>query len=255
MTTKNLTIDVTDGFSARKVPRHGIEFGGFNSLNFNLFLQERVAPTPQEKSVSVSVPYRQGSIDMSGILGRRIYENRTITYIFYRFGVEQCDTNVLQTTIENLVMREMSAKLYDTFDPKFYYTGKCREVFVREQYTHKRIEIEMIFDLHPLKRRREKESRASFDDFNFDLDVFHNRMDAGDAEHVVILARANESTTHNIFNSGKHVVPLTAVVNFGGTLTVNGGDALQLLPGDNIVVLKSNGATTTATLDWQKELI
>lgn len=256
MVNKKEIIDVTNGFSAKKIPQHGIKFGDFSSRNFNLFLQERVAPTPQEKPVSVSVPYRQGSIDMSGILGRRIYENRTISYIFYRFGVKQHESNILQTTIENLVMRETKAELHDSFEPNFYYTGKCREVLVREQYTHKRVEIEMIFDLHPLKRRKVTESKVGFDDFNFDLDVFHERMSLGEAELLTIEADTQDEAM-NIFNSGKQVAPLVINDISGGRITVNNGNTLLLLPGNNVVTLHLDSGSTSAraVLDWQKELI
>ena len=190
--------------------RHGIQFGDFDSRCFRLFLHERIAPTPKEKEVKVSIPYRQGLIDLSGIMGQRVYENREITYIFYRFGVAMDDAGVIQSAIENLLMREIETELYDSYEPAFYYRGKCREIFVDDDYPHNRLRIEMTFDLHPFKFRHELESELReaevFDQFIFDIDTFQHSytQDALVVDHSA--GQSQQVVIHN--NSKRNVRPI-----------------------------------------------
>ena len=59
-----------------------IIFNEFDSSEFDLKLISRDAPSPEEKEVAESVPYKQGKDDFSMIYGQRPFENRLITYTF-----------------------------------------------------------------------------------------------------------------------------------------------------------------------------
>lgn len=110
-------IDLTNGLEVDHTPQHYIEFGAFNSQDFQLHLAERDAPTPEEKENVRSIPLRQGVVDMSNTKGCRVYENRTVTYTFYRIGITKDQANTIQTTVENLLMREFNQVLQDSYDP------------------------------------------------------------------------------------------------------------------------------------------
>ena len=251
--------------------RHGIVFGEFDSRCFNLFLHERIALTPREKEVAISIPYAHGVVDMSGILGHRVYHNRTITYIFYRFDVPMEQANTIQTTIENMLMRESNAPLYDSFDPEYFYQGKCQEVFIEDEYSYRRLRIEIVFDLHPFKKRRNLESEDRFDQghdqFNFDLDVFHQ---SNTQNTLRLTLNPGETREITLRSSSKRTVRPTVTANRPG-LTIERGAmryvtlgaaeqedflTFRLIPGENHFRV-TNPWTSPSVLvfDWRKELI
>lgn len=251
--------DLTYGLpEPRKITQHGIVFGHFQSERFNLHLHERTAITPREKEAVASIPYRQGVVDMSKLLGHRVYDNREITYVFYRFGVEKSvapsvkrinrvshTARDFQTTIENLLLINFDQELHDTYEPDFIYTGKCKEVLVTDEYHKNRLRVEIRFDLHPFKFDRHMESEDMFDSFNFDIDAFHDGLRYSVTAGQVI----------RVYNSSQKVV-LPSVV---GVPLINRsqrspsvGNALKLEQGMNELVAQGSG---TVQLDWRKERI
>lgn len=271
--------DLTKGIDLQTTPHHYITYGTFDSRRFNLKLHERVANTPSEKEILADIPYRQGVIDVSHILGHRIYEQREITYTFYRFGVNRGDARDFQTTIENLLMINFDEPLEDSYEPDFFYTGKCASVMVHDDYERKRLKIDITFDLYPFKIDKHLESSDLFDSFNFDLDAFQDGLrftvekkeDEADDVHELMLFNASLKThqpTIWVNASG-------AVVDINGrreTLRVVDGEAdddapaptgiiyprLHVLPGLNRVRIFTSGVAVEGfdvAFDWRKERI
>ena len=200
----NNTQDLIHGFVRDRTPQHYITFGRcestksdlfneennkfspeilFDSRKFGLHLHQRTGNTPNEREVLTSIPFRQGVVDMSKMLGHRIYENREITYVFYRFGVNRGRARDFHTTIENLLMREFDTNLYDSFEPDFYYRGKCESVIVEDDYDRNRLRIEITFNLYPFKIDKHTEVDDLFDPFNFDIDALQDlSFEVADAE-------------------------------------------------------------------------
>ncbi|MCL2545591.1 MAG: hypothetical protein FWE06_00155 [Oscillospiraceae bacterium] len=235
--------NVTNRLSAEKEITHGIRFGKFNSKEHKLFLHERVAPTPQEKEIKVSVPYQQGCVDMSHLLGHRVYENRTITYTFYRFGVAKNESGNMQSAITNLVMLNFDEPLHDSYESGFFYRGKCREVLVVDEYAHRRLRVEMTFELHPFKLRN-------------------------DAEILRWSVLWDSPTNVHIFNNGVLPIPLTLLstgyVNIGlndnqlQEVPPNRPTLFKLRPGQNEIWMHANRFLFTGadiTLTWREELL
>ena len=54
-----------------------ISFGDFNSRDAGWYLQKREAPTPDEKEIVESIPFMQGVLDFSSVLGERVFEPRS----------------------------------------------------------------------------------------------------------------------------------------------------------------------------------
>ena len=246
--------DLTYGLPKEQIPTHGIVFGLFDSVRFGLLLHERSAITPQEKQAVASIPYMQGVVDMSKLLGHRVYENREITYVFYRFGVNRDTAPIIrrvdhsshtardfQTTIENLLMREFDQELEDSFEPDFVYTGKCREVVVTDEYHKNRLRVEIRFDLHPFKFDRHMESADLFDPFNFDIDAFQDGL-------IFNVSAGQRILLYN--NSQKVVIPSVT----GGVLQnlPNATGRFKLQQGMNEVQIVSGGRIQ---VDWRKERI
>ena len=217
--------DLTNGRRAERKPEHYIKFGDFNSFRFGLHMHAREAITPTEKEVTASIPYRQGVVDFSNLFGARMYNNRTITYVFYCFDIAQTDVSLYQTTIENLLMRGFDQELHDSSEPQFHYAcidkkaqfsamfhyrGKCKEVIVEDDYAFRRLRVQITFDLYPFKISNHPESMDLFDAFNFELDAFQDDL-RFDFAFEANPGAEPEETRHKIvlYNAGKNVLSPT----------------------------------------------
>jgi phage-related protein len=253
-------IDVTHGFNEKQPLSHGITFGNFDSRRFGLHLHARTGDTPNEKEVVTSIPYMQGVVDMSNLIGHRIYENREITYTFYRFGAKRHGTaRDFQTTITNLLMVGFDQELIDSFEPDFTYRGKCREVVVTDDYDKNRLRIEISFDLYPFKVANHTEGDDLFDPFNFDMDAFHDGLS---------FTMTTQPRTIQLYNASQLVLRPTVTVNGAVELTRVGRNPLRLESGTNrtyrdfrleqgmnTLTLRSVSGTVTLSFDWRKERI
>ena len=254
------TIDVTHGFNTKQPLNHGINFGNFDSRRFNLHLHRRLGDSPNEKEITTSIPYMQGVVDMSNLLGNRIYQNRTITYTFYRFGATNHGTaRDFQTTITNLLMIGFDQKLIDSFEPDFHYIGKCQRVNVSDDYNRNRLRIDITFDLHPLKIANHTEADDLFDPFNFDIDAFHDGLNFTITE---------QPSTIQLYNASQLVLRPLVTASGAIELTRAGRSPLELEVGTertyrdfrleqgmNTLTLKSLSGNANISFDWRKERI
>ena len=271
--------DLMNGMTIDKRPQHGIEFGLFESKRFRLHLHERIAVTPNEKEITASIPYMQGVVDVSKLLGNRIYDNREITYTFYRFKVDKHapyerslhpshsshTARDFQTTIENLLMREFDQTLNDSYEPDFHYIGKCKEVVVTDEYNFHRLKVEITFDLYPFKIDNHMESADLFDPFNFDIDAFQNGVSFN------VTGVANARQTVHLYNASQKIHnPTVEVEGAEVRMLSNGLEHLltlgnprqypnfRLQQGMNTIDLwRTIGGTERVTVrfDWRKERI
>ena len=253
-------IDITHGLNMEQSPSNYIEFGHFDSRRFGLNLHERIGDTPSEKGITTSIPYMQGVVDMSNLLGNRIYDNRGITYVFYRFGVNRKGTaRDFQTTITNLLMREFDQRLEDSFEPDFFYQGKCQEVVVIDDYDRNRLRIEITFDLYPFKIAKHTEGDDLFDPFNFDIDAFHDGL------NFII---TEQPSTIQLYNASQLVLRPLVTASGAIELTRAGRRTLELEVGTertyrdfrleqgmNTLTLRSLSGNANISFDWRKERI
>ena len=252
-------LDITHGLPKESIPRHYIEFGLFDSRRFKLNLHQRVADTPSEKEITTSIPYMQGIVDMSNAIGNRIYENREITYTFYRFGVKQDTARDFQTTIENLLMGQFDTRLDDSYEPDFHYMGKCQSVVVTDDYQRNRLRIEVTFDLYPFKIDNHMESADLFDSFNFDLDAFQNGLafQIGQTAQTIHLYNTSQLTLSPWIETQATGITFTMEqtshsLRLGRYRYPN----IRLKPGLNALVLqRASAGTTRVSFDWRKERI
>jgi len=261
------TNDLIYGMTMDKLPQHGIEFGLFESKRFRLHLHDRAAITPPEKEVIASIPYMQGVVDMSKLLGNRIYENREITYVFYRFGVDKHEPTArnthpknsshtardFQTTIENLLMGEFGQRLNDSYEPDFHYIGKCKEIIVEDEYAFNRLRVEITFDLYPFKIANHTEADDLFDPFNFDIDAFHNDLRYNiQGQERVMLYNASQKVLTPTINSTSNM----QIEKDSGEYQIQSGTrqypGLRLALGMNELNISGSG---TVGFDWRKERI
>lgn len=244
--------DLTYGLKADNKPKHFILFGDFDSRSCTLHLNNREAPTPKERSVTSTIPYRQGVVDLSHLRGNRVYENREIVYTFYKYNIEQANTNSFQTALENQIMQEFDQILYDSYDTGYYYVGKCSGISTIDDFSYKRMMITISFDLYPFKICSRPEGNDLWDPFNFDTDVFQ------DVKYTV-----NGSRTITLVNVSQNTQSPTVAATAAFTITMNNvsysfpsgttpNSRLKLKRGKNILTLTGTG---DIEFQWYKELI
>lgn len=243
---------------------HHIVFGNFDSKDFELYLAGRNAPTPPERQVTVSVPYRHGVIDLSHLRGERMYDNREITYTFYRFGLSRnAEAGMVQTTLENLLMGEFQQTLYDSYEPFFHYKGKCTGVSVQDDFEYGRLIVEVVFELYPFKIANAPESWDLFDGFNFNLDVTQAAMcgrSVTNGETIQII-NPGRNTCDMLVTASKAMRVLVSKDNKFGSpdptyeIKAGGGNRVRLLPGENWTIWENFSGTGYVTLDLYKELL
>lgn len=230
----------------------GIEFNGFNTVENNLKLIERSAPTPPEKEITENLPFVQGTYDFSDILGERIYNNRPLRYVFHVYERDYDRRKHGQTVLENKLMSTHITNLYDTHDPSYYYLGKCVSVETDDDHRSGRLVISIEFDCSPFKKSRLPEGHDIWDEFNFELDIDQQTY-----------FEINGTDTVSLFNNGTvSVVPTITTdsefeIQKGNTrITVQSGtyrsEKLRLDIGENILSITGNGSIE---FDFYKELI
>lgn len=262
-------IDLTDGLNLKKTPEHYITFGSFDSRSPGLHLHERKAPTPDEKTITVSIPHAQGVADFSAIRGVRNYENREIIYTFYAFGVAKENANAYQTTIENLIMQEFNQVLQDSYDPDYHYLGKCSGIEVEDDYEFKRLIVEITFDLYPFKIGNRLEGNDDWDSFNFKIDVFQDvkfTIGAGETASATIYNVSQNThsptldiiiTSGTVSGSGSYFMVANNGVSYSFPAGTTESSRLRLLRGKNELTFNCSVASVAWTIEfgWHKELI
>ena len=148
-----------------------IQFMGFNSKNKNMYLVSREAPTPQEKSITKSLPYQQGSLDFSMLLGERVFDMREIRYEFIIFNSIYSDRKIAERKIKQDLMIHGQQKLFDTHDPSYFWLGKCKSVEVENDHQFNKLKAILTFECYPYMFRHGDYFDDVFDTFDFNNDA------------------------------------------------------------------------------------
>ncbi|WP_346216358.1 phage tail domain-containing protein [Caldifermentibacillus hisashii] len=228
----------------------GFKRGNIHTKEFGMWLVSRSAPTPDEKTITESVPFMHGVYDFSMILGERIYENRIISYQFEIIDMNYQQRKLIQTKLENWLMKDGFAPLYDDHAPGYYYLAKCTGVDVED--TSGGLTVNVEFEAYPFKISILEEGHDIWDDFNFELDV------SQPVEYQV-----NGTLNINLLNAGSCSVVPTITVSTAMTIqkdkiTYNvpqgesRSESFRLMIGENPMAITGNG---TIKFTFYKELI
>lgn len=228
----------------------GFKRGNIHTKEFGVWLVSRSAPTPDEKTITESVPFMHGVYDFSMILGERIYENRIISYQFEIIDMNYQQRKLIQTKLENWLMKDGFAPLYDDHAPGYYYLAKCTGVDVED--TSGGLTVNVEFEAYPFKISILEEGHDIWDDFNFELDV------SQPVEYQV-----NGTLNINLLNAGSCSVVPTITVSAAMTIqkdkiTYNvpqgesKSESFRLMIGENPMTITGNG---TIKFTFYKELI
>ena len=230
-----------------------IQFMNFNSKNEKLYLIERNAPTPEEKEILKDIPFKQGVLDFSALLGSRVFKNREIEYVFMLFNTPYNQRKIVERNIKQKLMVHPRNKLYDTHDANYYWLGKCKSVEVENGEQFNQLKVTVTFDCYPYMFSHTNYFDDYWDTFEFDEDV------ANYTKYVV-----KGSLDFPLFNAGSVAVKPEITVNNTFRVKVNDEDFIEfqsgskqdyylsLKPGLNKVRVEGNG---TIQFHYQKEVM
>ena len=230
-----------------------IQFMNFNSKNEKLYLIERNAPTPEEKEILKDIPFKQGVLDFSALLGSRVFKNREIEYVFMLFNTPYNQRKIVERNIKQKLMIHSRNKLFDTHDGNYYWLGKCKSVEVENGEQFNQLKVTVTFDCYPYMFSHTNYFDDFWDTFEFDEDV------ANYTKYVV-----NGSLEFPLFNAGSVAVKPEITVNSTFRVKVNDEDFIEfqtgskqdyylsLKPGLNKVRVEGNG---TIQFHYQKEVM
>ena len=230
-----------------------IQFMNFNSKNEKLYLIERNAPTPDEKEILKDIPFKQGVLDFSALLGSRVFQNREIEYVFMLFNTPYNQRKIVERNIKQKLMVHSRNKLFDTHDSNYYWLGKCKSVEVENGERFDQLKVTITFDCYPYMFSHTDYFDDYWDTFEFDEDV------ANYTKYVV-----DGSLDFPLFNAGSVAVKPKITVDSRFRVKVNDEDFIEfqsgskqdyylsLKPGLNKVRVEGNG---TIQFHYQKEVM
>lgn len=172
----------------------GVQFNQFNSLNQNLILVRRDAPAPEEKKIVEDIPYSQGEIDFSMLLGERVFRNRPLTYEFISKKMSYGQRKVLENRIKRLNMMGDIGEIYDTHDAGYYWRGKCEYIEVIDDAEFNRLSVIIEFNVYPFLIDTKHYFDDVWDDFDFDVDVANWTKYEVDGVRTITLYNSGDTT-------------------------------------------------------------
>lgn len=122
----------------------GVQFGEYHTADdWNLIMNEKTVSPPVPKTTYVSVPGRDGDLDLTTALSGHVnYENRKATYLFLLTDGTQLDREELIAEIVG-VLNGQSMEIIDTDDyPDYYMTGRLTVTAVSNTNAYGTIAIE-----------------------------------------------------------------------------------------------------------------
>ena len=225
----------------------------FNSKHEKLYLIERNAPTPEEKEILKDIPFKQGVLDFSTLLGGRVFKNREIEYVFMLFNTPYNQRKIVERNIKQKLMVHSKNKLFDTHDSNYYWLGKCKSVEVENGEQFNQLKVTITFDCYPYMFSNINYFDDYWDTFEFDEDV------ANYTKYIV-----KGSLDFPLFNAGSVAVKpeitvdnrFSVKVNDEAPIVFEAGSKqdyyLSLRPGVNDVHVEGTG---TIKFHYQKEVM
>lgn len=218
-----------------------IKFMSFNSKSEGLYLVERHAPTPEEKSIIKNLPYRQGVLDFSMLLGERVFENREITFKFALFNTPYSERKSVEIAIKHKLMQHGNQKLVDSAIPGYFWQGKCKSVEVEHDHRFNKLDITIVFDCYPYMFYEEDYFRDIFDDLNLDYGVARYTKFKVENKLKTIIGNAGSVSVKPEIESDSHIKMILNGEQFNIVPGNNYDFYLSLKPGANNVTFEGNG--------------
>lgn len=147
-----------------------IQFGDFNSKDAGWYLQSRDAPTPDKKEIVEQIPYLQGVLDFSDVLGEVFFDRREITYEFKLPNKDYPDRKLAERFIKSSMATKSDSQLFDTHDRRYYWLGKVKSIKVTDVPLKKHLIATIVFICYPFAFHVDNYFDDVWDTFDFEND-------------------------------------------------------------------------------------
>ncbi len=147
-----------------------IQFGDFNSKDAGWYLQSREAPTPDKEEIVEQIPYLQGVLDFSDVLGEVFFDRREITYEFKLPNKDYPDRKAAERFIKSSMTTKSESKLFDSHDQRYYWLGKIKHIKVADDPIKKNLVATIVFKCYPFAFHEDEYFDDVWDTFDFEND-------------------------------------------------------------------------------------
>lgn len=209
----------------------GVQFGDYHTAeDWNLILHEKTITPPEPKTNYVSVPGRDGDIDLTEALSGLVnYRDRTGSFTFLLTDGSHADREELISEIVG-VLNGQRLQYIDTDDyPDYYMTGRFTVKSVTNNNAYGTIQLEAV--LNPWRYAINPKSQTV-------------TVTSSDGTVPVVLSNAGYKTltpTITVTGTINLTYGTTTTALSAGTYTLPG---LQLSPGANSLSVSGSGSIT-----------
>lgn len=229
-----------------------IEFAGFNTKDNHLYLINRNAPSPAEKEVIEDIPFMQGVLDFSMVLGERVFQNREIEYEFLLLDSNYRDRAVFETILKQKLMPFGQQKLYDSHDNGYFWLGKCKSVEVEHDHQFNLLRATIVFDCYPFMFTLSSYFDDVWDSFDFNDGIAgFTKYKVVSNKDIILINTGTTSIEPEIETSSDIKVTLDNQV-FVIKKGMSSNLSLSLKPGINKIKIDGNA---TVSFRWSAEVM
>lgn len=230
-----------------------IQFGDFNSKDAGWYLQSRDAPTPDKKEIVEQIPYLQGVLDFSDVLGEVFFDRREITYEFKLPNKDYPDRKIAERFIKSSMTTKSESQLFDTHDKRYYWLGKVKSIKVTDVPLKKHLIATIVFICYPFAFHVDNYFDDVWDTFDFENDFSNWTKWNIDAQKEIYFVNGGDtSVSPTVICSGD----ISLIDKKGKTYKFKKGEntdfVLSMKPGINHFTAKGTG---TISLRFNAEVM
>ena len=220
-----------------------IQFGDFNSKDAGWYLQSRDAPTPDKKEIVEQIPYLQGVLDFSDVLGEVFFDRREITYEFKLPNKDYPDRKVAERFIKSSMATKSESQLFDTHDRRYYWLGKVKSIKVTDVPLKKHLIATIVFICYPFAFHVDNYFDDVWDTFDFENDFSNwTKWQINGQNEIFFINGGDTSVSPKVICSND----ITLIDKKGKTYKFKSGEnndfVLSIKPGINSFTAKGNGS-------------
>ncbi|VLT24023.1 prophage Lp1 protein 51 [Streptococcus pneumoniae] len=220
-----------------------IQFGDFNSKDAGWYLQSRDAPTPDKKEIVEQIPYLQGVLDFSDVLGEVFFDRREITYEFKLPNKDYPDRKVAERFIKSSMTTKSESQLFDTHDKRYYWLGKVKSIKVTDVPLKKHLIATIVFICYPFAFHVDNYFDDVWDTFDFENDFSNwTKWQINGQNEIFFINGGDTSVSPTVICSND----ISLIDKKGKIYKFKKGEntdfVLSMKPGMNRFIAKGNGS-------------
>lgn len=150
-----------------------IRFNGKKSYeDFKIRIISATVAEPKKREIKVTVPYRNGSIDLSDYDGNFYFDDTEVSYKMFVFDTDPVTLLRRIEKIKSWLCEAPQQNIYDNFFENYHFVGKCRSVETSLGEDDITATLEITFDVAPYKVSDDF-AETAWDIFEFDKDCLN----------------------------------------------------------------------------------